>query len=98
MNAIHKGDGYEIYRVAQRVLNVELMYPRNDDVRVNTIEVGLSDVRAADSIRITYDFERDGWSVRQASTFEWPASDTICDADWQEVAFIAAWARERQRE
>jgi gentisate 1,2-dioxygenase len=54
------------------------------------------DVRAADSIRISYDHERDGWKIEQASTFEWEANDTVCDPDWQEVAFVQAWGRERE--
>jgi len=38
--------------------------------------------------------ERDGWVVKQAGIFEWPADDKTMDADWQEVAFIKSWARE----
>ncbi len=58
------------------------------------VEVELEDIRAADSLLIYYDFDRDGWSINQASRFEWPAEDAECDPDWQEVAFIQAWARE----
>lgn len=79
----------------KKVKPVYLMYPRVDD-RPNAIQVALMDVRAADDIRITYDFERDGWVVMQASIFEWDADDDECDADWQEVAFVKAWARERE--
>jgi hypothetical protein len=64
------------------VLHVELMHPRIKG-NVDTVEVNLCDVRAADGIRIRYDFARDGWSILQASRF-----------DWQEVAFVQAWARE----
>lgn len=74
---------------------VELEYPRNDGAK-KFIEVGLLDVRAADSIRISYDFERDGWVIEQASTFEWEIDDTTCDPDWKEVAFVQAWARKRK--
>ena len=73
---------------------IDLWYPRLDD-HTKEIKVGLMDVRAADSIRISYDFGRDGWVIKQASTFEWPADDSPCDSDWQEVAFIQAWAREK---
>lgn len=78
-----------------RLCKVELMYPRVDD-NTNCVEVGLCDVRAADSIRIKYDFERDGWSILQASVFEWSADDKVCDSDWQEVQFIQAWGREKE--
>ena len=87
-------------RQYKNVLDVEIMYPNcgPEDERVDTVEVGLSDVRAADSIRVTYDYDRDGWSIKQASIFEWEADDTEADADWQEVAFVRAWARERPKE
>ena len=77
------------------VLMVTLWYPRNDDSEVKAIEVDLMDVRAADSIRVEYDYERDGWVIKQASVFEWEAGDEECDADWQEVAFIKSWGREK---
>ena len=76
-------------------LHVDLWYPRVEDNPVDKIQVGLIDVRAADDIRIGYDFDRDGWVVEQASTFEWEADDKVCDEDWQEVAFIEAWGREK---
>jgi hypothetical protein len=72
---------------------VDLMYPRSEG-HVTEIEIGIEDVRAADSIRVSYDFARDGFSVKQASRFEWDAGDEECDADWQEVAFVPAWGRE----
>lgn len=86
----------EIERRGDRIA-LDLWYPRNDD-RAKEIEVGLTDVRAADSIRISYDFERDGWVIKQASTFEWGADDDVCDEDWQEVAFVQAWGRMKEFE
>lgn len=71
-----------------RTINVNLMYPRMED-SFNSVEVGLTDVRAADSILISYDFERDGYVIKQASKFD----DEEQDPDWQEVAFIQAWGR-----
>lgn len=71
---------------------VDLEYPKCSDIKY--IQIGLVDVRAADDIRISYDYDRDGWKIEQASIFEWEAGDTICDPDWQEVAFVEAWARE----
>jgi hypothetical protein len=77
------------------VIDVELLYPRcgPEDERVDTVEVGLSDVRSTDSVRVTFDYDRNGWSILQASIFEWEADDTEHDADWQEVAFVPAWDR-----
>ena len=77
------------------IVSVDLMYPRIEGHQ-NIVEVSLCDVRAADSIRIHYDFTRDGWAIEQASTFEWLADDSVCDPDWQEVAFVQAWAREKE--
>lgn len=74
--------------------NLDLFYPRVEG-NATAVEVGLMDVRAADSIRIEYDFDRDGWVIKQASTFSWDADDKVRDPDWQEVAFVQAWARQR---
>lgn len=71
----------------------EFFYPRLGG-HLKTLEVGLCDVRAADSIRISYDFERDGYKIEQASKFSWDADDEKCDPDWQEVFFVKAWARQ----
>jgi hypothetical protein len=104
--------GIEVRPLPDRAVSVEICYPRNDDVRVNTVEIGLMDVRATDSIRITYDFKRDGWSILQAAGWNRDQADGGCGKpeyenlsvdekhqlserimDWQEVAFVQAWAR-----
>ena len=75
-------------------LHIDLWYPDGEEVdNVNKFVIGLLDVRAADSIRVSYDKGRDGWVIEQASTFQWDADDKECDPDWQVVAFIQAWAR-----
>jgi len=90
---------------SNNVLSVDLWYPRletkpGDEPRTPdhpvAVEVGLVDVRAADSIRIEFDFDRNGYVVKQASTFEWEADDEKQDPDWQEVSFVPAWGRERR--
>jgi hypothetical protein len=80
-------------RVSGDALLVDLWYPRVEG-SVKAVEVGLVDVRAADAIRIEYDFGRDGWVIKQASRFQWDADDPAMDPDWQEVAFVQAWARD----
>lgn len=77
-------------------LHIDLWYP---DVKgnINKFIIGLIDVRSADDIRISYDKDRDGWKIEQASTFVWESNDKLCDPDWQEVAFIQAWTREKPR-
>lgn len=69
------------------------IYKRDEQ---DALEIHLSHTRAADGIRIKYDSERDGWVIEQASTFSWEVGDEVCDPDWQEVAFVEAWAREKQ--
>jgi hypothetical protein len=77
-------------------LHIDLWYPGVPDTTIKKFVIGLVDVRAADDIRISYDKARDGWKIEQASIFEWDADDEVCDPDWQEVAFIQAWGRERE--
>jgi len=78
---------------SEGTIYVEMEYPRLEDSKAKCIVVGLSDVRAADDILIEYDFERDGYVIKQASVFEWSIDDKVFDPDWQEVAFIQAWGR-----
>ena len=76
-------------------LHIDIWYPRTDNT-IKAIQLGLMDVRAADDIRIEYDFERDGWVIKQAQVFEWSVDDEVCDPQWMEVAFIEAWASEKK--
>jgi hypothetical protein len=78
-----------------KVSYIDIEYPRVEG-NINCIKVGLSDVRAADSIRIKYDFDRDGWVIEQASIFQWEVDDFVCDEDWKEVSFIQAWQRKKE--
>ena len=87
--------GPHTFRAYEDTLAVTLDYPRHNSHKF--VEVHLCDVRAADGLRIHYDFERDGWSIEQASRFEW-SGDEPMDHDWQEVAFVEAWGRERKQE
>ncbi len=77
--------------------HIDIWYPRVEG-RPSFLEVGLMDVRAADSIRVSYDFDRDGWKIEQASKFRWHIGDEVCDRDWQEVDFVQDWARETDDE
>ena len=52
------------------------------------MQFDLIDARAADDVLVKFDVERGGWSILQASCFEWDGDDVDCDSDWQEVAFI----------
>ena len=74
-------------------LAVDIWYPRQRPVKF--VEIDLIDVRATDGLRVSYSFERNGWVVEQASTFEWDGDDPVCDYDWQEVSFIPSWGRKK---
>jgi hypothetical protein len=74
-------------------LLIDLWYPRSDDFEVKQIQIGLIDVRAADDIRVSYDHNRNGWVIQQAS--EWELDDTERDQGWTEVAFVKAWSQRK---
>lgn len=76
--------------------SLDIWYPSVNEVKY--LRVGLMCVRAADDIRISYDYERDGWKIEQASRFGWHVNDPVCDEDWQEVSFVRAWARQESEE
>lgn len=75
-------------------LHVDFIYPKRDGGR--SLHVGLSDVRAADDIRITYDFARDGWKIEQeVLVADSGMSFSKEPREWREAAFIHAWQFER---
>ena len=87
-------------------LDVELTYPPRSDAdntneEVRYVCVDQESVRASDGIRLHYDYERDGWVIEQASVFSWDseeASNAPNAEDWQEVAFIKSWARQKEED
>lgn len=83
------------FQIFNDTIEAELWYPRNSHIKF--VEVDLIDVRAADSIRISYDFDRDGWKIEQASKFSWNLDEPY-DQDWQEVSFVQAWGRKETGE
>lgn len=80
--------------VSGDVIRVDLWYPGVEG-NPTAVEVDLMHVRASDGLRISFDFERNGWSIKQASTFQWEPGDEVQDSDWQEVAFVHSWARDK---
>ena len=89
--AIDVIDNIEVY---DEELHIDLWYANIEDTEIKSLVIGLMDVRATDGIKVEYDFARDGWVIKQASKFGWSGDDSVCDPDWQEVAFIQSWARE----
>lgn len=77
-------------------MHFDFAYPRQNQIK--HLVVGLSDVRASDGIRITYDFERDGYVIEQPTKLEWATDDPESgDEKWKEVAFIQSWALEEEQ-
>ena len=73
-------------------LCLDLYYPRSENT-VQIVELGLMDVRAADPIQISYDFDRDGYVIKQMAHID--RGDWMEEMDgWKEVAFIKAWGRD----
>ncbi len=80
--------------IEEEAMHIEIDYPRNN--KVNTIEIGLCDVRAADDIRIRFDFERNGWVILQPRSFYNEIEDSSYEhcEEWIESAFCPAWKYE----
>jgi len=78
--------------IRDQKIYLDIWYPRIEG-NPDTLHLGLMDVRASDGIRINYDFERDGWSIKQQA---FHGHDTWSSElkDWVEVAFVQSWARE----
>lgn len=79
------------------LVNMDFYYPRTKDA-VDTFEVGMTDVRATDSIRIKYDFPRDGWVIYQPKTTIIRVSEDILkeETEWIESAFCPSWNFEEE--
>ena len=92
MSDSEKVGGEDDIVVRGETAHVDLWYPRSEGKTIRAVQVGLVDVRAADDIRITYDFDRDGYVIQQQVTWE-RFEDEPEDAteDWREVAFVKAW-------
>jgi hypothetical protein len=72
---------------------VEHWYPRTGD-NPKFIEIELMDVRAADNLRVSYDYKRDGWVIEQQQS----KISGICSdkGEWKEMYFAEAWALEEE--
>lgn len=88
---------YEVghrFEVSRGQALFDFIYPRVDDRpgRVQSITVGLEDVRAANDITIRFDFERDGWVIESGTIFMWDIDDEAMERGMEEVAFVPAYS------
>jgi hypothetical protein len=88
-------ENIKVRKVDKDVVHAGINYPRHNPI--NTIEVGMCDVRAADNIRIKYDFDRDGWVIfqcRETHPFEGEKNGIKSyglKEEWIESTFCPAW-------
>lgn len=83
----------------KNLVNLDFYYPRSKE-SVDTLEVGLTDVRATDSIRIKYDFPRNGWVIYQPKTTLVTVTSNYLreETEWIESAFCPSWNFEEEDE
>ena len=81
MNATEIGNRVFVEVADCRVI-VDMYYPRLNEI--NTVQVCLVDVRAADDVRIYFDFDLNQWIVQQEF-----------DNGWKDVARLPATRREQ---
>ena len=83
-----EGWGYEV--ATGKHAGVDLYYPDRARPSDTYVVVGLMDIRASGSVRLWYDFERDGFVIERQTRYEWKAADTVCDPGWEFAAFVPA--------
>jgi hypothetical protein len=66
---------------------------RPESHQPHAVEVVLMDTRASDSIRIVYDFPRNGWSVLRPKLAYVQTGESSYEerAEWIEVHFSESW-------
>ena len=76
-------------------VRVDFWYPKQaiEDETYIPLEIGLDDVRAADAIRVEYDYERDGYVIKQDFGSD-ERQDWERESDWRETAFVKAWPKD----
>jgi len=88
---------FDIARYDQ-TLSINVTYPGwsegDSPESVRFIKVNQESVRASDGIRLSYDYQRDGWSIQQPKSREVEVSDGVFEfqQDWIETAFVQSWA------
>ena len=53
-------------KIENNTVSVDLYYPRLEEIMPDAVEINIIDVRSADPIRIEYDFNHNGWVIKQS--------------------------------
>ncbi|MEL6061893.1 MULTISPECIES: hypothetical protein [unclassified Methylobacterium] len=78
-------------------LHVDLTYPNITKEGCRHIHVNQESVRASDGILLSYDYDRDGWSIQQEVMIDMDGCMMPVEPEqWVEVAFIKSWALLRE--
>ena len=94
---IHKspyGDGPENYHLARidDELHVELTYPKITKDGYRYVVFDQESIRASDSIRISFDYDRNGYKIESPTRLSWDScAPDAGDMKWKESAFVPAW-------
>lgn len=62
------------------------------------VRIDLNDVRAANTIIVHYDFDRDGWAIDSPTKMQWTPDEDSFDERLEEVAFVPAWTAAAEAE
>lgn len=65
------------------VFQIPLYYPRVEG-QISAFEIGLIDRKSVNGIRLSYDYIREGWVIKQNQDSE----GILAEEYWEEVAFI----------
>jgi hypothetical protein len=77
-------------------IHCDLCYSNvNPPKKIQYIGVGISHVRASDGIRVSYDYDRDGYVIEQQRLI---GHDTWSEdtGEWKEVAFVQSWGLQEE--
>lgn len=78
------------FNVSNETAWIELKYPLLNKIKF--VEIDQMSVRASDGIRVTYDYDRDGWSIQQPKRLIGDIGASHVDYKWTEVYFAQSWA------
>lgn len=88
---------FDVY-VAGDTLDISLTYPEITKTGCRYVHVNQESTRASDGVRLSYDYDRDGWSIQQQVQVDHGGLiDTPNPDEWIEVAFVRSWSLMRDQ-